>query len=247
MAQWVEGTVVERTLWTPILFSLKVDLDINPFKPGQFTSLALNIDDELIARPYSFFSPPHISPKEFFFYAASDGVLSNQLIKLQVGDKVMAKQQPNGFFILDEIPPAEDLWMLATGTGIAPFMSILKDEEVWTKYPTVVLVQAVRSHSDLLYQGEINALKLRHGDRFNHQGFVSREAVAGSLPGRIPAALENGSLEQSVGLVMTVENSQIMLCGNPGMIKESVEVLKARGFSKNRRRSPGQLTTEAYW
>ncbi len=247
MTQWVEGTVVERTLWTPVLFSLKLDLDVNAFKPGQFTSLALNINGEQVARPYSFFSSPKVNPKEFFFYAASDGVLSNQLIELQVGDKILAKQQPNGFFILDEIPPARDLWMLATGTGIAPFMSILGDEEVWTKYTKVVLVQAVRTHSDLLYQPQIESIKSCHSQQFIHQGFVSRETVTGTLPGRIPAALIDNSLEQAVGLSMSVENSQIMLCGNPGMIKESLEILKARGFTKNRRRSPGQLTSEAYW
>lgn len=247
MAQWVEGTVVERTLWTPILFSLKVEMDVKPFKPGQFTSLALTINGEQIARPYSFFSPPAENPKEFFFYAASDGVLSNELIKLGVGDKVMAKQQPNGFFILDEIPPAENLWMLATGTGIAPYMSILHDAEVWNKYKKVVLVQAVRAQSDYLYQPQIAALKARHSKQFIHQGFVSRESVAGTLSGRIPAALKDHSLEQAVGLEMSVAQSQIMLCGNPDMIKESLEILKARGFSKNRRRTPGQLTSEAYW
>ncbi len=247
MATWVEGTVIERTLWTPVLFSLKIDMQTNPFKPGQFTSLALEIDGEQVARPYSFFSPPQANPKEFFFYAADGGVLSTQLIKLQVGDKVLAKQQPNGFFVLDEIPAADDLWMLATGTGIAPFMSILHDPEVWSKYQRIVLVQAVRTHADLLYQAAINTLKSKHPGQFFHQAFVSRESIAGTLAGRIPAALLDGRLEKSAGIEMQLEHSQIMLCGNPGMIKESLEILKARGFTKNRRRTPGQLTTEAYW
>ena len=130
MAQWVERTLVDRTLWTPILSSLKLDLDIKAFKPGQFSSLPSNANGEQVPRPYSSLSSPRINPTEFFFYAAAAGVVSNQLIKLQVSNKVMAKQRPNSFSILDEIPPARDLWMLVTGTGIAPFMPILGDKEV---------------------------------------------------------------------------------------------------------------------
>lgn len=247
MAQWIEGKVVESTHWTPILFSLKIDAETKPFRAGQFTSLALEIDGERIARPYSFISAPHIDPKEFFFYTATNGQLSNELVKLKVGDAVWVKEQPNGFFVLDEIPQAEDLWMLATGTGIAPFLSILETEEVWTRFKHVVLVQAVRSAQDLLYQEQISRIGERQGAQFSHQTFVSRETVIDSFKGRIPAALENGELESATGLTLETHTSQIMLCGNPGMVKDASDVLKARGFSKNRRRTPGQLTTENYW
>lgn len=247
MAQWNEGKVVDYQRWNEILFSLKVDVELNDFTAGQFTSLALEIDGERVARPYSFISAPGVSPIEFFFYTATDGLLSNELVKLKVGDSLWVKQQPNGFFVLDEIPEAKDLWMFATGTGIAPFMSILETEEPWQRFERTVLVQAVRSKSDLLYQEQIQAIQSRHPEQFKHQAFVSRETVEGTLGGRIPAAIENGKLEQSLDLKLNLTDSQIMLCGNPGMVKEASDVLKNRGFTKNRRRTPGQITTENYW
>lgn len=247
MAQWVTGTVVESVHWTPILFSLKIEAAINPFKAGQFTSLALDVEGERIARPYTFVNTPGSHAMEFFLYAATQGRLSNALVTLKTGDSVWVKQQPNGFFILDEIPQSKDLWMIATGTGIAPFMSILKSAEVWEKYKNVILVQAVRTKSDLLYQDSIDGIKSQHPQSFVHQVFVSRQEIKNSLPGRVTTAIENGDLERAVGIEFSLEDSQIMLCGNPGMTKESLELLKARGFTKNRRRTPGHLTTENYW
>ncbi|MFK7865118.1 MAG: ferredoxin--NADP reductase [Pseudohongiellaceae bacterium] len=247
MAQWNEGEVVEYTRWTDILFSLKIDVEINDFVAGQFTSLALEIDGERVARPYSFISAPQVHPKEFFFYTATNGSLSNALVKLKVGDSVWVKQQPNGFFVLNEVPAADDLWMFATGTGIAPFMSILETDQAWQKFKRLILVQAVRHKSDLLYQDQVRAIKARHGEQFHHQPFVSRESVPGALSGRIPAAIESGELENRLGIKLKLEHSQMMLCGNPDMIKDASNALKERGFTKNRRRTPGQITTENYW
>lgn len=247
MAQWKEGKVVEYTRWTDILFSLKIDVAINDFAAGQFTSLALDVDGERVARPYSFISAPADNPKEFFFYTATEGRLSNALVKLRVGDSVWVKQQPNGFFVLNEIPEADDLWMLATGTGIAPFMSILGTEEAWQRFKRIILIQAVRAGSDLLYQEQISAIRAKRGEQFQHQAFVSREAIPNTMGGRIPAAIESGQLEGKLGIEFSLDKSQIMLCGNPAMVKDASEVLKARGFSKNRRRTPGQITTENYW
>jgi ferredoxin--NADP+ reductase len=137
--------------------------------------------------------------------------------------------------------------MIGTGTGIAPFLSILKTDEPWQKYEHLVLIQGVRTHDDLQYQDVINGFSDKYGDRFRFQPFVSREAVNGAIQGRIPAALENGSLEKNVSLNLAVADSQIMLCGNPDMVKDAVDLLKARGFAKNLRRKPGQITTENYW
>lgn len=247
MAEWVEGTVVENIHWTENLFSLKIDADITDFKAGQFTSLALEIDGERVARPYSHLSSPGQRPLEYFFYTAAGGVLSNALVKLNEGDKVWVKKKSNGFFILDEIPEAKELWMLGTGTGVAPYFSILHTDEPWQRFEKIALIYAVRTEADLRYQNLINGLQEKYGDRFRFQAFVSRENVPDTLPGRIPAAIEDGSLELSVGLDMKPEDSHFMLCGNPDMVKDVTELLKTRGFTKNRRRTPGHITTENYW
>ncbi len=247
MAKWVEGKIVANIHWHENLFSLKVDADIDDFTAGQFTSLALLINDEEIARPYSFLSSPGQQPLEFFFYVATDGVLSNALVGLSEGDTVLVKQQANGFFTLDEVPTARDLWMIGTGTGIAPYFSILGTEEVWQSYENIVLVEGVRTGRDLAYQSLVEKISAQHAEQFRFQAFVSRDNFPGAIKGRIPQSLNDGSLEQKLGLKLATDTSQIMLCGNPAMVKESVELLKARGFTKNLRRKPGQITTENYW
>ena len=247
MPKWVEGAVLENIHWADNLFTLKVDAQVDTFIAGQFTSLALEIEGERIARPYSYLSAPGKQPLEFFFYTATDGVLSNALVNLKSGDPIWIKQQANGFFTLDEVPAARDLWMFGTGTGIAPYLSILNSAEVWQRFDNIVLVHAVRSLADLKYQEMIAEFQQQYGERFHFQAFISREVVADTINGRIPVALQDGSLEKAVGRELNIEHSQLMLCGNPDMVKDAMQVLKARGFSKNRRRTPGQITVENYW
>jgi len=247
MAKWIQGTVVDNIHWTENLFSLKIDADVDSFTAGQFTSLALEIDGVRVARPYSYLSSPNQQPLEFFFYTAIDGILSNALVKLKAGDTVWVKQQSNGFFVLNEIPESEELWMLGTGTGVAPFFSILNTDEPWQRFEKIVLVHAVRTEADLRYREEITALQEKYASRLLFQAFVSREEIPGTINGRVPAAIEDGSLENALNLKLDVAKSQIMLCGNPDMVKDTVEILKARGFAKNRRRTPGHITVENYW
>lgn len=247
MPRWIQGTVVDNIHWTESLFSLKIDADVDSFTAGQFASLALDIDGERVARPYSYLSSPHQNPLEFFFYTATDGVLSNALVKLNAGDTIWITQKSNGYFILDEVPAFDDLWMLGTGTGVAPFFSILNTDEPWQRFNRIVLVHAVRSLADLRYQEMVAALQQKYPERLLFQAFITREEIPGTIKGRVPAAIKDGSLEQAVNLELGVDKSHIMLCGNPDMVKDAVEVLKARGFSKNRRRTPGNITAENYW
>ncbi|MGI9252029.1 MAG: FAD-binding oxidoreductase [Pseudohongiellaceae bacterium] len=245
--KWIEGSVAENISWTENLFSLKVDAPLDKFTAGQFTSLGLDIDGERVARPYSFLSSPGQKPLEFFLYTAIGGKLSNALIKLAPGDRVWVRDRANGFFVLDEVPDARDLWMLGSGTGVAPFLSILNTAEAWERFTNIVLVYAVRHACDLRYQEVIEALGEKYGERFRFQRFVSREQVPDTMHGRIPATIENGSLEQAVRLELEPAHSQIMLCGNPDMVKDVTTVLQTRGFEKNRRRTPGHITVENYW
>lgn len=247
MAEWIQGTVTDNIHWTENLYSLKIDADIDTFVAGQFTSLALEIDGERIARPYSFLSAPGQQPLEFFFYTATGGVLSNAMLDLKAGDSIWLKKKANGFFTLSEVPNSKDLWMFGTGTGIAPFFSILKTEEPWERFERVILVHGVRAEADLRYQELIENIQRDRPERFQFKAFVTREDVIGTCRGRIPAAIADGSLETVCAMELSPENSQIMLCGNPDMVKDTVAVLKERGFKKNRRRTPGQVTVENYW
>jgi ferredoxin--NADP+ reductase len=247
MAKWIQGTVIDNIHWTENLFSLKIDADVDSFSAGQFTSLALDVGGKRVARPYSYLSSPDQQPIEFFFYTAVDGVLSNAMVKLKVGDSIWVRQQANGFFVLDEVPSADELWMLGTGTGVAPFFSILHTELAWQRFQRIVLVHAVRTEEDLRYQELVQGLREKYPDRFLFQAFVSREVCSGTITGRVPAAIADGSLENTLGLQLDTRRSQIMLCGNPDMVKDCTETLKARGFTKNRRRTPGHITAENYW
>ncbi|MEQ8952490.1 MAG: ferredoxin--NADP reductase [Gammaproteobacteria bacterium] len=247
MAPWIEGTVVENVHWTDNLFSLRIDADVDSFTAGQFTSLALDIDGERVARPYSYLSSPGDQPVEFFFYTATGGVLSNALVKLEAGDRVFLRKGANGFFVLNEVPQCKEMRMLGTGTGIAPFLSILGTDEPWQRFNKIVLVHAARTAADLRYQEKIDSYLEQYPDQFHFQAYVSREKVAGTINGRIPATIADGSLEQAVGLQFHTGKSHFMLCGNPDMVKDCIEALKPMGFRKNRRRTPGHITVENYW
>src|SRR5207237_7501328 len=135
----------------------------------------------------------------------------------------------------------ETLWLVSTGTGLAPFLSLLRTEALWQRFHNVVLVHAVRYARELTYRDLIQKTRARYVT------FVSREAAPGSLAGRIPAAIADGRLESAAGLPLTPQNSHVMLCGNPQMLRDATAALAARGMRKHRRRAPGHITVESFW
>jgi ferredoxin--NADP+ reductase len=247
MSRWLEGRVIENRHWTPALFSLRLAGPEFDFEAGQFVKLALDIDGERIARPFSFVNPPGELPLEFYGVIVPGGPLSPRLACLQPGDVLHLSAKPSGFLVLSEVPAAAELWLLATGTGIAPFLSILRTPTPWAQYRRVILVHAVRRADELVYRDAFDALARAHGDRFRTVSFVSREQAPGALAGRIPAAIGDGRLEAAAACPIAPERSQFMLCGNPDMVKDVSAVLAARGLLKNRRRTPGHITVENYW
>jgi len=247
MAKWIEGKVVRLRQWTDELYSVQVEADIAPFTAGQFNRLALEIDGEMVARPYSFVNGPHDPLHEFYFITVPGGPLTAELVKLQTGDSLYLAPKGAGFFILSEVPEADTLWMLSTGTAIGPFLSILSTDEVWQRFSNIVLVHAVRTAKELVYQDVIRDLLETHSDQLRFIPFVSREETDFAIKGRVPTAIEDGRLEERAGLKLIPENSQVMICGNPAMVRATQGVLEARGLKKNRRRDPGHITTEQYW
>ena len=251
MSSWVEGRVAFVRHWTESLFSLGVEAPEVTFEAGQFARLALpappGAKEPMLGRPYSFVNPPHRSPHEFYVVVVPEGPLSPRLAVLQPGDPLWMLPRANGFFTIDEVLPAESLWALATGTGVGPFLSMLRTDAPWERYARIVLVQAVREARELAYQDAISEISRAHPGAFTHIAVVSREDHRGGLRGRIPALIDDGRLEARAGVSITPENAQAMLCGNPQMVDDTQEALKRRGMRRHRRREPGHVHVEAYW
>jgi ferredoxin--NADP+ reductase len=239
--KWLSGTVVENRQWTETLFSLRVAGAPLDFQAGQFVRIALDINAERVARAFSFVNPPQDPVHEFYGVIVPQGPLSPRLAGLKSGDALHVAGNPAGFLVLSEVPDAETLWLISTGTGLAPFLSILRTETPWRRFRNVVLVHAVRYAHELTYREMIAATPARYVT------FVSREQAAGSLAGRIPAAIADGRLEQAAGVKLAPETSQVMLCGNPQMLRDAAAALMARGLRKHRRRAPGHITVESFW
>ena len=247
MSNWIKGKVVRNRHWTDMLYSLRVEADIDPFIAGQYGRLGLDLDGQIVGRPYSFVNAPHESIHEFYSIMVLDGPLSPRLYELRESDSVWIDKRVNGFFTLNEVPDGRDIWMFATGTALGPFLSILKSEEVWNRFENIVLVHAVRYGRELSYQDTIRTFKNHHPARFQMIPFVSREHTDYAMPGRIPAAIQSSRLEEKTGIGLDPACSQVMLCGNPDMLVDTRSALKKKGLKKNLRRSPGQITTESYW
>ena len=251
MAAWVEGRVAGKRHWTASLFSLQVAAPEVTFAAGQFGRLALPAPpghkDPMIGRPYSFVNPPQRQPHEFYFILLPDGPLTPRLAALNVGDPVWLAPRANGFFSISEVAHADVLWCLSTGTGVGPFLSMLRTEEPWEKFSRVVLVHAVRNAEELTYRDEIAEIANARAGAFAFVPFVSREPHADALSGRIPAAIADGRLEARTGIALSPENSHAMLCGNPAMVEDTQKLLATRGMRRHRRKEPGHVTVETYW
>lgn len=248
MAEWVTGKVTKIEYWTDALFSLTVHAPVHPFTAGQFTKLGLEIDGERVQRAYSYVNAPNNPDLEFYLVTVPDGKLSPRLAALKPGDEVQLVSEAAGFFVLDEVPDCETLWMLATGTALGPYLSILQEGKDLERFKNLVLVHAVRYATDLSYLPLMLDLQKRYEGKLRIQTVVSRESLPGSLTGRIPALIESGALEEATGLNMTAENSHVMLCGNPQMVRDTQQLLKeSRQMTKHLRRRPGHMTAEHYW
>jgi ferredoxin--NADP+ reductase len=244
---WVQGEVREIRRWTERLFSLRIDAQVEPFLAGQYNRLRLWIDGEWVARPYSYVNAPDVRPLEFYLVTVPDGPLTNRLVQLHPGDSVELMPRASGLFTLENVPDARDLWLVSTGTGLGPFLSILRSGECWDRFETVRLVHGVRHVEDLSYRDTLLELAGERADRFRYLPLVSREEAPDALRGRITDALMDGRLERAAGVEITTDSAQVMLCGNPEMVRDLQAQLRERGLQRCRRGHPGQITVENYW
>ena len=248
-------TITDVRPWTENLFSFRTTRDRGyRFVPGQFARLGVNgaAEGSIVWRAYSIASAAHDEHLEFFSVVVPNGAFTSRLSRLREGDPIYVERKSYGFLTTDRFQAGRDLWMLATGTGLAPFLSILHDFATWEQYDNLVLVHSVRTQPELAYEDVIQSFeKSEYYAEFAHKlryaRIVTREPVPGTLRDRVTKLLGNGVLEENIGLKLDHDRSRIMLCGNPEMVEDSRRILTERGFRLSRRGEPGHLAVENYW
>jgi ferredoxin--NADP+ reductase len=246
-------TITEIKAWAPNLFSFKITRYRGyRFLPGQFARLGVRKNGKIVWRAYSIVSADYDEHLEFFSIVVPGGEFTSALSQLKVGDEILVEKKNYGFLTTDRFESGRDLWMLSTGTGLAPFISILNDFKTWEQYENLILVYSVRYESELAYQNEIESFREHElfsefGDKLKYVKVITREKVPGALDKRIPQLLESGELEASVGLELSQERSRVMICGNPEMVDETRDWLTIHGYQVSRRGQPGHLAVENLW
>ena len=246
MRHWINATISDCHYWNDQLCSLFLRGPLPHFEAGQFVTVGLEIDGEVVARPYSLVNAPGAADAEIYFNRVPDGPLSTRLFQCQVGDSLLVSDRPAGYFVLSEVPVAKHLWLLGTGTGIGPYLSILQSATPWQRFEQVILVHGVKHRDELTHQALIQTLAREHGQQFCYVSALSRDQDGDDLQGRITDAIAQGALERKVGLPITAADAQVMLCGNPGFVADAAHLLKTRGMTTNLRRKPGHITREVY-
>ncbi len=240
------GVITQKKVWSEGLFTLSVEApEVLPFEPGQFLQLGTDTPHGHVIRPYSVASP-HGRLLDFFIVLVEDGKLTPHLWSKQVGDPVEVSLKAAGSFVLSRAPDGQILWLIATGTGLAPYIAMLRTEAPWQRYAKIVVVHGVRHEADLAYQEELACYKERYGDRFDAVPVVSREQCQGALHGRITTCIANGSIEAVVDHSFTPDCC-VMMCGNPDMLAETERLLGERDIKRHKPKEPGQIVLERYW
>ncbi|MGH1543498.1 MAG: ferredoxin--NADP reductase [Arenicella sp.] len=236
--------------WNDTLFSFTTTRDPGfRFENGHFTMIGLEDEGKPLMRAYSMASANYEEHLEFFSIKVADGPLTSKLQKIQPGDKILVNSKSTGTLVADRLLPGKHLYLLATGTGLAPFMSIIKDPEVYEKFDKVILTHGVRTVSELAYQDVINELPENEffGEmvkgKLIYYPTVTREEF--KTQGRLTDALTSGKLTTDIGLPeINLEDDRFMLCGSPSMLKDFCEILDNQGFKETVRSDIGHYVIE---
>lgn len=236
--------------WNDTLFSFTTTRDPGfRFQNGQFIMIGIEVDGKPLMRAYSIASANYEEHMEFFSIKVQDGPLTSRLQKIKPGDKLMCSTKPTGTLLVDNLKRGRNLYLLATGTGLAPFMSVIKDPEVYERFDKVILTHGVREVSELAYQDVINELpeneyfgEMVKGNLLYYPT-VTREDF--HTQGRLTDALTSGQMAESLGLPpINVEDDRFMLCGSPSMLKDFCEILDGMGFKETIRSDIGEYVIE---
>ncbi len=261
----------ERVIWiqaiTPKLFRFRTTRPAGfRFVAGQWARLGVTDakrGDSSVWRAYSIASAEYDEYLEFYSIVVPSGAFTQTLAQLELGDVVMVERMAYGFLTTSRFQTDSSdnvLWLLSTGTGLAPFISVLQSLQVWQDYKRIILVHGVRHANELAYANQIFALRThelfaeymqQNPQQLHYQACISREwpcpQVPNALQGRITTLLENGELERSVGASLNPLTSRVMICGNPQMVSDTRAALKARGLQVSRTQQAGQIAVENYW
>ena len=246
-----EETVTYVHHWTDTLFTFKTTRDPGfRFINGQFAMIGLEVEGKPLLRAYSMVSANYDEELEFFSIKVPNGPLTSRLQHIKVGDKILVGRKPTGTLIHDNLLPGKNLWLLSTGTGLAPFMSVIRDYETYERYDKVILVHGCREVRELAYQEFIHS-ELPHNEFFGEEvqkkllyyPTVTREEF--KHQGRITELMKSGKLYDDLGLPKpSLENDRFMLCGNPEMIADTRQMLIEWGGQEGNMNEPGHFVIE---
>jgi ferredoxin--NADP+ reductase len=251
MSAFQKETVLSVKHWTDSLFSFTATRDPGfRFQNGQFAMIGLEVEGRPLVRAYSMASANHEETLEFFSIKVADGPLTSRLQKIREGDQILVGRKPTGTLITGNLIPGKRLLLLSTGTGLAPFASLIKDPDVYDAYETIILAHGCRQVSELAY-GERLVENLRQDELFGpllegkliYYPTVTREPFRNR--GRITDLIASGQLFGDVGLpVLDKATDRIMLCGSPGMLEELHSMFTGRGFVEGSHSEPGHFVIE---
>lgn len=251
MSAFNEERVLSVHHWTDRLFTFTTTRDTSlRFRNGHFTMIGLRVNDKPLLRAYSIVSPNHEEHLEFLSIKVPDGPLTSRLQHLKVGDSVIVGRKPTGTLVTDYLLPGKRLYLLSTGTGLAPFMSIIRDPETYERFEQVVLVHGVRQADELAYHD----LVVDHLPKHEFLG----ELIAGQLlyyptvtretyrnMGRVTDLMESGKLFADLTLPpLNAAEDRVMICGSPEMLKDLKHLLEKNGFNEGNTSKPGDFVIE---
>ncbi len=237
MSSFIHEEVTSVHHWNDSLFSFKTTRDPGlRFRTGQFVMIGLEVEGRPLMRAYSIASAHYEDHLEFFSIKVPDGPLTSRLQHLNPGDKMLVSRKPTGTLVLDDLKPGKHLYLLGTGTGLAPFMSVIRDPEAYEQFDKIVLIHGVRTVSELAYSdfienelpnneffGELVREKLIYYPTVTLEPFRN--------PGRLTDLLESGKLCAQIGLPqLNPETDRAMLCGSPAMLADTSAMLDRLGF-----------------
>jgi ferredoxin--NADP+ reductase len=236
-----EQTVTSIHKWSDRTFSLKTTRpDDFTFKNGEFVSIGLRPEGKLIARAYSIVSTNDDDHLEFLSIHVPEGPLTSRLADIREGEAIWINSKSTGTLTLNHVLAGRNLYMLSTGTGLAPFISLIHDTELYLRFENVVLVHTVRAVAELAYKQEIEAIK---NPRLHYLPTVTREEFA--MNARGADLFSSGELSRLLNLpAVHPEQDRVMICGNPNMNKEMKEYLKSHSWTETSNRGVGNFTTE---
>jgi ferredoxin/flavodoxin---NADP+ reductase len=237
--------------WNDTLFSFTTTRDPGlRFQSGHFVMIGLEVEGKPLLRAFSLVSASYEEHLEFYSIKVPDGPLTSRLQHVKPGDSILVGRKPTGTLVLDHLRPGRRVYLLGTGTGLAPFMSIIRDPAVYERFEHVVVVHGVRYASELGYSGYIREELPAHdlvGDearsKLRYYPTVTREPFENQ--GRITTLLETGKLTADLGLPeLDPEHDRVMICGSPSMLKDTVALLEAKGFDEGSSHGQGSYVIE---